>query len=100
MKDQSIPLAPQLVRETVDELSAGLAANPELGTAKDKVQMLLAAITAKCALCVATSDGHTGLNKAADCPDEDCPLNDYGPSVFKCIRAKLENQGYIAGGLQ
>lgn len=72
MKNQSIPLAPQLVRETVDEL----ATNPELGTAKEKVGLLLRAITGKCALCVATSEGHTGLNTAAD-----CPLNDFGPSV-------------------
>lgn len=100
MKDQSIPLAPQLVRETVDELAAGLATNPELGTAKEKVGLLLRAITGKCALCVATSEGHTGLNTAADCPDADCPLNDFGPSVFKCVRAKLEHQGYVAGSVQ
>lgn len=100
MNKSSIPLAPQIVREMVGELSTGLAANPEFGTVADKVKMLLSAITAKCALCVCREDGHAGLNAAADCPDSECPLNAYGPSVYKCVRAKLEHQGYLAGGLQ
>lgn len=100
MKDKSIPLAPQLLREVVDDLAADLVASPEMGTATDKVRMLLAAIADKCAACVATSNGHTGLNAAADCADGDCPLSDFGPSVFECVRAKLEHQGYAAGGVQ
>lgn len=100
MNDQSIPLAPQLVRDMVDELSAGLAANPTQETAAAKVGMLLAAIAHKCALCVATPGGFIGLNEAADCPETGCPLNSFGPPVFKCVRARLARQGYAAGGLQ
>lgn len=100
MTQSSIPLAPQLLREVVDDLAAGLVASPEMGTAKDKVRMLLAAIAGKCALCSANTNGHTSLNAVADCPEADCPLNDFGPSVYECVRAKLESQGYIAGGVQ
>lgn len=95
-----IPLAPQLVREVAEELGAAYAAEPKLGTAADKIITLMKAIAAKCAICSANSNGHTGLNAVADCPDSECPLNDFGPSVYECVRAKLESQGGIAGGVQ
>ena len=100
MNKSSIPLAPQLVREVAEKLGADYAAKSRLGTAAQKISTLLKAIAAKCATCSANSNGHTDLNEVADCPDSECPLNDFGPSVYQCVRAKLESQGGIAGGLQ
>jgi hypothetical protein len=95
-----VPLAPQLVREMVDKLGADYAANPTLGTAAEKITGLLGAMVAKCVLCVSQADGRGYLSQVADCADDDCPLNPYGPGAFKMVRAKLEFQGGVAGGVQ
>ena len=69
------------------------------GTA-DKINLLLTAVTAKCVFCVTRAAGRASINAAADCADEDCPLNPYGPAAFKMVLAKLEFQGWAGGAVQ
>jgi len=93
------PLSPQLLKEIVETLAADFAANPEFGTPGEKISLLLRAMVAKCIFCMCGPKGEVLLYKAAECANDDCPLNPYGPAAFKMVRAKLEFQGGVAGGV-
>ena len=103
MKTVTVPateLSRQMVKEIGRKVITNIVAAPEGGTAEEKARVFLADIAEKCCHCQLDTQGEVFLNAIVDCSDHNCPLNSFGPMVFKIIRAEVDNRSDITARLQ